>query len=1378
MASGSIRFMVILLFFLPYLLKATGEIKNISFNTISIKEGLSQSSVTAILQDEAGFMWFGTLDGLNKYNGYEFIHYRNKHGDSTSLPSNAIKTLFEDSKNRIWIGLQNGGLSCYNKATGNFKNYPLPKADNNIHNQLVTAISEDDKGYLWVGSQNGLIYKLNPESKKYKRSNIINELTRNKDHLNALVNDIVNGPNGYLWVASNNTGIIAFNPSDGKLIDHFSPKTNGSKKLPEDDITELNFMSDSVLFAASEDGMYQIKLKNESNGIRSYFKPPQSSGRTDVNSIYIQSSRHIWVATLNRGLIHLNTKTENFTSYKNKPGKSTSISSNAINKIYKDKSGIFWLGTKGKGLNWFSLDKKFKYYANIPTEKNGYLNKSTRAILEDNQGNFWIGSYSGLDKYNPETDQVTSLPFIKDSKKHYNKNIYSLYEDRKKRLWVGSEGGGLYRYKQRTNNFINYDRNQEAHSKTTKFVFDIQEGPKGFLWLASGFGLNRFNPETGNFKLFLDQLSNRASRNIRYLMKDEWDRIWIATKDGYIIFDPITHQYTKYNNLTGDSTGLLNLKINSFIQTNKHTVWMGTSGGGVSKIHLDSQNNPDHYKHYTEDQGLPNNVVYGILQDKQGHLWLSTNNGLARLDPQSETFTNYKAGDGLQSNEFNSGAFYKASDGELFFGGINGLNSFYPSQIHKNDYVPPIVLTGFKKMGESVDLEKPIAQIESIDIPFKSNVFTLQFAALDYQDPSKNQYAYKLKGFNDDWVHLGNRRHISFTNLDPGSYTLRIKASNNDGVWNEEGISIEVNIVPPFWQTNWFYVSVFGSIIGLIGFIYFWRLQSVKKQKLVLEKEVSKRTEDLKQMNEELEKTKDEAEEATKAKSNFLASMSHEIRTPMNAVIGMSDLLMDTRPTKEQKDYIQTIQKSGQNLLEILNDILDISKIESGKMMLENRPFNLRFVIEDVFEIFAPKAADKQLDIGYWMETNVPESIIGDETRLKQILTNLLSNALKFTEKGEVFLEVKLNENRQLNPNQNCQLYFALQDTGLGIEEKNFDKLFQNFSQIDASTTRKYGGTGLGLAICKNLVEQMGGKIDFVSEYQKGTKFYFTINTITAPASFDQELHIADFNTHLRALVLSNNTISTYAIKNYLYKASISVNEKTISSNSDLPGIEECLKYHFIFWDETAIKEELSDLIGQYHKQSKGKNYWVKLSYNPSMANNQTDGSDDVIKKPIKPNNLWRTIENYLYEGTHKEQTIETEPNYDSTMAQSQPMNILLVEDNEMNQKVAMKHLTKLGYEPELSKNGREALDKVIQGNFDLVLMDVQMPEMDGIEATKHIKAKMEPDQIPFIIAMTANAMKSDCERYLQEGMDDYLVKPITIQNLVEKLNGWYKVKN
>ncbi len=803
----------------------------LEFERISLEQGLSQSVVTCIRQDRKGFMWFGTMDGLNKYDGYGFTVYKHDSQNDNSLSDNSITALYEDRFGMLWIGTRDG-LNRFDRLTERFTSYRHDPANpHSLSHNNISALGEDRanaEGGLWIGTAGGGLNWLDRKTERF------HHYQRDAAKPNSLSNNQVRA------IHIDNTGVIWIGTAGGlnKLI---LEKTNGQAQ-PSGQFTHYkhdpnnpNSLSHNLICAIHEDRRGHLWLTTFGGGLNKF---DRSSGQfkrymhdaKNANSLNHNTARPIcedplrgtlWIGT-SGGLDEFDATTERFIHHQNDPANPNSLSNNDVWSVYEDRSGTLWAGTYGGGINKFSEAKeKFAHFKHEPSNPHGLGHNMIMSICEDRFGVLWVGTGGGgLFQY--EAQQQKFLRYRHDPKNAAslsNDGVAAIYEDRAGTLWIGT-GEGLDRFDRTSKRFIHYRHDPaDLHSLSSNGVSVIHEDRAGTLWIGTGTGgLNRFDRATERFIRYQHDSSNPSSLSdnmIYAIFADAANELWIGTAGGLNKFDRVGKRFIRYQHDHANPKSLSNNRVFSIYadQHDSNTLWIGTWGGGLDRF----DNRTGEFTHFTEKDGLPNGMIYGILGDEAGNLWLSTNSGLSRLDPRAKTFRNYDVDDGLQSNEFNQGAYFKNKNGEMFFGGIAGFNRFHPPHIDDNPHPPPIVLTAFKKFDRLAKLDTAITDITRLKLSHRDNFFSFAFAALDYTNPAKNQYAYKLEGFDDDWIYCGTRRYASYTNLDGGTYTFRVKGANSDGVWSEQGIAVQIIVSPPFWKTWWF-VSLSTIMLAFLGY--------------------------------------------------------------------------------------------------------------------------------------------------------------------------------------------------------------------------------------------------------------------------------------------------------------------------------------------------------------------------------------------------------------------------------------------------------------------------------------------------------------------------------------------------------------------------------
>ncbi|MBN1481881.1 sigma 54-interacting transcriptional regulator [candidate division KSB1 bacterium] len=811
---------------------------------------MSQSIVECIIQDSCGFMWFCTEDGLNKYDGYNFTVLRTNPENPSSLSQNHTTCILEAKDGIFWIGTFNGGLNRYDPKTEAIKSY---RAESNNPNALcddiITDIIEDQDGTLWIATANGFS-QFHPETEKFTCyfHNPHNPRTLSHNSVRSLSKDNL----GNIWLATD-YGLNKFDKETRQFTNYYHDPHNDNS-LGYDKVRRVYADRNSVIWIGTDGGgLDKLTFTAEGHPQFKHFRHdpdnPNSLSHNSIYSLYKDSFGTLWIGTNGGGLNLYDTETQTFSHYRNTPLDPYSINYDEIYDIYEDNTGVIWLGTYGGGVNKINqVKQQFLHYKSNPTNPNSLNHDIVWSILEDEDGILWLGTHGGgLNRYDRVRNEWTHYRHDPENPNSISHDVVRVvFKDRQGIMWLATHGGGLNRFDPNSGHFKSYrhdpaDPNSISHDELRCIFQDSQ----GTLWIGTyGGGLDKFNRQSDCFQHFQhDPINpNSISTNyIRAIHEDKSGILWIGTQGGGLNhFDPRTGNFTHFRNDPQDSTSLSNDFIFAIIENSDASFWLGTYGGGLNKFDPVTGT----CERFTEADGLASNSIYGFVKDDQGMLWISTNNGISKFNPFNQTFTNYNVDDGLQSTEFNGGSFFKSKSGEIFFGGINGFNAFYPENIHGNENKPPIVITDFRVFNEPFDLKTPISDIDEIKLSWKDNVFSFEFAALDFTAPKRNRYAHKMDGLDKEWIYTdASKRFANYTTLPPGKYTFRVKGSNNDDVWNEEGASIKIVITPPFWQTPVFRSLVFIIALLLLFIAYKWFMKTIRQKRAELEERIRERTE-------------------------------------------------------------------------------------------------------------------------------------------------------------------------------------------------------------------------------------------------------------------------------------------------------------------------------------------------------------------------------------------------------------------------------------------------------------------------------------------------------------------------------------------------------
>ena len=830
-----------------------GQADRLNYVHLLSEDGLSQNTVHSIIQDKEGFIWFATEDGLNKYDGYNFKVYKNNPQQKNSIPDNFIWTIYEDRSGTLWVGTNNKGLCRFDRATGQFITYKnIPGNPETLIHNNVRAIYEDTKGNLWIGTEGGL-------DKFKKNKNIFIHYRNIPGDSNSLSNNVVlsifEDNSGKLWFG-NNSGLSEFN-EDTNNFTNFSFNSFNDDNSTNNVVFSICEDKSGFLWVGTLNGLVRFDRKNKTFKRYLMGTPgPYGSNINRINSLLEDKNGLLWIATGN-GLFQFD-NLEYHSTAAPLPHNTNILSGNNVLSLYEDNSGLIWIGTAEDGIIKFDKERiKFKYYAHDAFNPSSLSYGTIRAIYKEENGNLWIGTLGGgLNKLEPASSKF--IHYKNEATNEYSlsdNSVSAIFKDSFGYLWIGTWRGGLNRSVLPLNKasenlkFKHYRYESiDPHSLSNNLIQSVFEDSDKRLWIGTGVGLDLYNRKEDNFIIFKNDPNNPNSISEDQIqsciIQDRNGNIWIGTWNGLnelksgqlnnTLYDPSSIKFIHFRNVQNNFC-ISDDRVISAYEDQDGNLWFGTYGGGLNMLSPEQQIAADpHFIHYTIKDGLPSNVIYAIQGDNRGKIWISTDNGLSSINFRKNNIRNYDANDGPQGNQFFWGASFKSKNNELFFGGTKGLNAFFPGELKRNIHVPPIVITSFQIFNKPVEingknspLKKSITETKEIELSYSQNVFSFEFSALDYVSPNKNRYAYMMEGFDKNWIFSGNRRYITYTNLDPGNYTFKVKGSNNDGVWNEKGIQLTLRILPPLWRTWWFITLASITVVGIISLFIYFRIKNL-----------------------------------------------------------------------------------------------------------------------------------------------------------------------------------------------------------------------------------------------------------------------------------------------------------------------------------------------------------------------------------------------------------------------------------------------------------------------------------------------------------------------------------------------------------------------
>lgn len=1044
----------------------SNEEKIINFKRITVEDGLSQTTAQYLFQDSKGYMWIATTDGLNRYNGHDFDIYRYREGYPQSISGNYISAVNEDEYGNIWVGTSRG-LNKIDTKTNEIKVY-FPSTNNcNLSDYNITEVLVDSKNDIYVATTDGLnLYDKENDNfiRVYGPENSKNNLT------SQFIYSIEEDMNGDIWI--------------------------GTK-------SGLN------------------KVNRETNEITNYYADGLSNSIADnfIYKLFVDDENNLWIGTYNRGLNKLNIETNIMEYYKNDLRDDNSIASNSIKDILKDSNGIVWIATSD-GLSRLDEEKNnFINYRSKIYDPQSLVSDNILSLAEDNSGCIWIGTYDGISIFNPQNSFTNYKrdPFHSNSLS--NNMLAGIYKDNDGLIWVGSVQNGINVIDRENNTVDKYKSSDDENSLSDNSIREIT-GINDEIWIATENGLTKYDKKTKEFtKYFHEGEDSLISNDVRSLYIDSDGVLWIGTAEGVCTFDrknefksyrelflkngisetmflginqdkngdiwigsaldggliklnKNTEEVKAYRNNIDDSNSISFNIVRTIAVGEDNTVWVGTQHG-LNKFNREDET----FTRYTENNGLSNNFIYGILVDDEENLWISTNYGISKFDVKENKFIKYDITDGIQGNEFNGFSYHKANNGEMFFGGINGLTTFYPRDLKEKCFLPKVII------GSVYSNESEFLDLDNIKVNYKSNNIHFNFFLPDYRNVKKIQYSYKLIGLDDKWTFAENRNYANYTNLEAGNYVFVVIARNSTGEWSEETrINFTVEVKP--WQSPFAYM-IYLLLFFIMAYIIWNRVK-------ILDSLVEQRTNELNKKLRENEELYDKLIKNEKYKNNYFINLSHELRTPLNVIISVEQLVTKLNEDKKviPRDklyyYMQTLRRNSDRLLKLINNIIDTSKIESGSYKLNIKEHDIVYLVEEI--VLSMKDYVESRGIELIVDPEMEEKIIEcDEAEIEKCIVNLVGNAVKFTKAGGK-IEVKIKDLKGY-------VKISVIDTGVGIDKKYHDAIFDRFGQAYNNVSEEFGGSGLGLTLTKQLVVLHKGKIYVESEVNKGSEFIIILPT-------------------------------------------------------------------------------------------------------------------------------------------------------------------------------------------------------------------------------------------------------------------------------------------
>jgi len=1060
--------------------------QQLKFQRIEIRDGLSDPNVLCMIQDSRGFMWVGTRNGLNRYDGHQFRAYFHNTADSGSLSNSYIQDIIEDSKGNIWIGTSGGGINKFNRQTNSFQQYlNQPDNPNSLSGNNVIKILEDKAGRLWLATNEG-VNVFDPKTNRFTR--FLHDNNKPTSISDNYTTYIFKDSRNDIWVGTQNGGLNRFSAKDSTFI-HYQADANNRDAISGNSIYTIYEDSRQRLWIGTVgEG---LNLMDRKTGKFKAFKHTQGVSSLSNNNVLCvneDNNGNLLIGTENGGITLMDSTLQQFGFYTNDEIDLNSLSSNSVHSITKDRDGNIWVGVYAGGINLYKKSTaSFNHYKHN-SSANSLSNNLVLSILEDRHTNLWIGTDGGgLNYFDRKTGKLRVYKQLPGQNSIAGNNILSLAEDHKDNLWIGTWGNGMSKLNLKTHRFTNFKADHTTSGISNNNIYALAATKDGKLWIGTfGGGLDLYDDQTDRFIHFSyneNDPKSLSNNKVYTILEDSKGDVWIGTANGGInLYDPLTKSFIRFNS---ENKNLINNTVYQLMETSSGIIYACTPGSGLCYY------DPSAHRFIpVKSQGkFTSMYIFAALEDQEGRIWVSTNKGISSYDPKTAEIHNYSKEDGLQGDDFKPHSAFKAKSGMLYFGGINGYNTFFPEQIKKYKSNPPIVLTDFQIFNKSVPiainendpspLKQDISETKALRLTYKQSVITFEFASLDYTAPDKKTYAYMMKGFDKDWNVVGSKNSATYTNLNPGDYIFKVRSQNRIGEWSSEIRMLNVRIDPPFWLTWWFKTLMYLILVIAPAGFFFIRIRLLRNQRGKLEKLVAERTTEIQNKNEMLK-------DLNSTKDKLFSVISHDLRSPFNAILGFEDLLVnnyDEFSEDERKDMISQVHTTTGQVYSLVENLLNWAKIQNSSIQHHPITFNLKEIINDISELYQNIALAKGITVYH----QIPEGLIpfADIQLMETILRNLINNAIKFTPMGGS-IYVKASQDRHI-------IHISVTDTGMGMTKEQIDGLFNLETTHTKQGTNGEKGSGLGLVLCKEFVEKNGGIITVESQPGKGSAFSFTM---------------------------------------------------------------------------------------------------------------------------------------------------------------------------------------------------------------------------------------------------------------------------------------------